>query len=495
MEERKNNRVIESLQDKIMGAKEAAKFIKSDMILGFSGFTLTGDPKTVPQYIDADNLTLITSASVGDLAEGILCRKGSIARRYPYQSNLNMRKEVNLGEVAYADFHLSNMPAFIERENKPCIDYAIIECTKITENGIVPTTSVGITPTLVKYSKNIILEVNTLVPEEMEQMMDIFNVGVAPHAKIIPIESPMDRIGKTYIPFDKRKVKAIVMTHEKGTYPKFIQVDDDSKKIAQHIVEFLKEEIEAGRQPVNLLPIQSGVGAIANAVLSGLKKMNLKGLHMYTETMQDSAFELLESGCISGISTCALCLSEEKQKKLFQNIDTYKDKIILRPQNVTNSPEVVRRLGIIAMNTPVEFDIYGNVNSTHALGTKIINGIGGSGDFTRNAGLSIFATKSEAKEGNISRVVPMVSHCDHSEHDTQIFVTEWGLADLRWKSPKERVNLIIEKCAHPDYREALRDYYKKAVEVSGSTQTPQDLEHAFALYLNYQKEGSMLHNM
>lgn len=486
-----DKRIANGLRDRVMNASSAAALIQDNMILGMSGFTFSGDPKVVPEYINAGNLTLITGSSVGEETEGVLCRKGLIGRRYPYQTNTDVRRGINDGEISYADLHLSNVASLIERQEKEYLDFAIIECTRVTEEGIVPTTSVGITPTLVKCAKNLILEVNLSIPEEVEQMLDIFDVGVAPNAKIIPIQKPMDKIGKTFIPYEKEKIKAIVITEAKGSFPEFVESDEVSKKIANHIVCFLKKEIAEGRQPENLLPLQSGVGAVANAVLGGLKEMNIRGAYMYTETMQDSAFELLKNGNLEGISTCSLNLSEAAENELFEHLDEYKNKIILRPQNVTNSPEVIRRLGVIAMNTPVELDIYGNINSTHAMGTKMINGLGGSGDFTRNCGLSIFATRSTAKDGTISRVVPMVSHCDHTEHDTQILVTEWGLADLRWKSPKERVTEIIDQCAHPDYRQQLYAYYENAVKLSGSSQTPQDLEHAFSFYVNYNKNGSM----
>jgi succinyl-CoA:acetate CoA-transferase len=89
---------------------------------------------------------------------------------------------------------------------------------------------------------------------------------------------------------------------------------------------------------------------------------------------------------------------------------------------MSNHPEGVRRLGINPINTALEADIYGNVNSTHVLGTHMMNGIGGSGvrgfggsgDFARNAYLAVFATKSIAKGGRISSIVPMVSHVDHT---------------------------------------------------------------------------------
>ena len=68
---------------------------------------------------------------------------------------------------------------------------------------------------------------------------------------------------------------------------------------------------------------------------------------------------------------------------------SYREQIVLRPQEISNHPEIIRRLGVIAMNGMIEADIYGNVNSTHVMGSRIQNGIGGSGDFARNGYLSI----------------------------------------------------------------------------------------------------------
>ena len=78
----------------------------------------------------------------------------------------------------------------------------------------------------------------------------------------------------------------------------------------------------------------------------------------------------------------------------------------------------------------------------------MMNGIGGSGDFTRSAMLSIFTTPSTAKEGKISAFVPMVSHLDHSEHSVKVIITEYGVADLRGKSPIQRARCIIDNCVH-----------------------------------------------
>ena len=139
------------------------------------------------------------------------------------------------------------------------------------------------------------------------------------------------------------------------------------------------------------------------------------------------------------------------------------------------------------ISTAIEADIYGNVNSTHVAGTKMMNGIGGSGDFTRNAYISIFSCPSVAKEGKISAIVPMVSHHDHTEHDVNIIITEQGIADLRGKSPEERAKVIIENCAHPDYKQLLWDYLK----IAKNGHVSHNVAAALALNTTYERESDM----
>ncbi len=271
---------------------------------------------------------------------------------------------------------------------------------------------------------------------------------------------------------------------------KFTEPDEGSKKIASHILNFLKDEVRRGVLPPSLLPIQSGVGNIANAVLAGLNEGDFDNLTSYTEVIQDGMLEMIKSGKLVKVSATSLSLSPEGVEELNNNIDFYRDKIILRTQEMSNHPVVVRRLGVIAINGMVEADIYGNVNSTHVMGTDIINGIGGSGDFARNGYMCFFVRPSIAKGGDISGIVPMASHVDHTEHDTQIIVTEQGLADLRGLSPRQRAEVIIENCAHPDYKAELRDYFERACK-EASGHTPHILSEALSWHDRFTKTGSM----
>ena len=489
------DRICKALEGKIMSAESAAALIGPNMTVGTSGFTGVGHPKALPPAIaklgKAKNMTLLTGASVGDVLDGELVRAGLVSHRFPYQTNKSMREAINAGQVEYADMHLSHMPTFLNRGGGPHIDFAIVECVAVSEKGLVPAATVGAADCFVYNADKVIVEINTTLPMELVGMHDVYRVATPFAPAPIPLTGVSDRIGTEYIPCPPEKIAAVVITNDPGSYPVFKPADDVSAAIGRHIVDFLKKEVAEGRQPKSLFPIQSGVGSVANAVLYGLADGGFEGMQMYTEVLQDSALNLVKSGKLVGASATALSLSKEAAEEFYGNIDFYRKRIVIRPQEVANHPELVRRLGLVSLNTPIECDIYGNVNSTHVMGSRIMNGLGGSGDFARNAGLTIFATESVAKGGKISCIVPMVSHADHSEHDVQVIVTEQGLADLRWKSPKERAREIIENCAHPDYKPMLREYFENACRLPNGQHTPHDLTKALSWHQRFLDTGSM----
>lgn len=469
--------------------------IRSGMTVGMSGFTLVGYPKAIPQALaksgHAKDLTVCIGASAGDDLDGVLARAGLVKKRFSYQSNKDMRSAINAGDIGYSDMHVSQFPLFINQGVGPKIDVAVVECTAVSEHGLVPTASVGCMDAVVRAADKVIVEVNQTIPLELVGMHDIFDIGIPPYCRSMPITDPISRIGSLSIPCPSEKIAAIVLTDQEDQPAKFKPVTPTTQRIGENVVKFLKSEAAAGRLPQELGPIQSGVGSVGNAVLSCLADGGFRDLTMYTEVMQDAALKLIESGVISDVSASAVSLEAETRKYFYEHIDAFKRHIVLRPQEISNHPAVIRRLGVIALNTPIEVDIYGNVNSTHIMGTQIMNGIGGSGDFTRNSRLNIFATESLAKGGNISCIVPMVSHVDHTEHDVQVIITEQGVADLRWKTPRERAELLIENCAHPDYRPMLRDYLKQAKQTAKGQHTPHDLKQALSWHQRYLETGSM----
>ena len=491
------------LRERIMSADQAAGLIQSGMTLGMSGFTPAGAPKAVPQAlarrIEAQNanggnfrISLWTGASTSPELDGALAKVHGIERRLPYQSDPTVRKEINEGRMQYVDIHLSHVAQHVWFGFLGHLDVAVIEVAGVLPDGrLIPSTSVGNNKTWLEQADKVILEVNSAQPAELEGMHDIYyGAAVPPKRKPIPMEHPFDRIGEPYLHCDLSKVIAVVPTAQRDRLAAFTAPDEGSMRIAENIIDFLQHEVKVGRLPPELLPLQSGVGNIANAVLAGLNNGPFDHLNAYTEVLQDGMLDMLESGKLDTASTTSLALSPAAMERFLANIDYYRQRIMLRPQEISNHPELIRRMGLISMNALIEADMYGNVNSTHVMGSSIMNGIGGSGDFARNAYLSIFMTPSTAKGGKISCIVPMVSHVDHTEHDVQVIVTEQGLADLRGLAPRERARAVIDHCAHPMYRDALNDYFDRACEKGG--QTPHLLREALSWHINFEETGHML---
>lgn len=319
-------------------------------------------------------------------------------------------------------------------------------------------------------------------------MHDVYEPLDPPYRREIPIFKPSDRIGKPYIQVDPRKIAGVVEVHLNDEAREFTEADSITVQIGNNVASFLAADMKRGIIPSTFLPLQSGVGNIANAVLGALgQDKTIPAFEMYTEVIQDSVINLMREGRVKFGSTCSLSVTNSCLDEIYQDMDFFRDKLVLRPSEISNNPEVVRRLGIISMNTAIEADIYGNINSTHITGTKMMNGIGGSGDFTRNAFISIFSCPSIAKDGKISSIVPMVSHHDHNEHSVNIVITEQGIADLRGKSPVERSRAIIENCAHPDYKQILWDYVKMA----GKGQTPHRIQAALGMHAEFNESGDM----
>ncbi|WP_035841991.1 succinate CoA transferase [Crocinitomix catalasitica] len=482
--------------DIVQTPEKAALNIKNKHVVGVSGFTKAGDSKTVLPIVakralhEDLKITVLSGASLGYDTDADLAKNGALYKRMPFQADPTLRKAINNHEVLYVDQHLGQTADMLQNIDTFKIDIAIIEAVGITKEGyIIPTTSVGNSPIFAEKADKIIIEVNRSFPESLAGLHDVKILKKQPNREVIPVLDAYTRIGDPYIKIDPKKVVAIVYTEVPDSPAVISAPDEKTKAISNHILRFLEQEVEEGRLTESLLPLQAGIGKTANAILSGFKDSKFKNLTMYSEVLQDSTFELIDAGKLLFASASSITVTESCSNKVFGNFDQYKDKLILRPQNISNAAEVISRLGVIGINTAIEFDIYGNVNSTHITGTKMMNGIGGSGDFARNGYLSIFACPSISKEGRISHIVPMVSHTDHTEHDVDILVTEQGLADIRGLAPIERALLIIQNCVHPDYKEQLLDYFTEAYKLGGHT--PHILNKALSWHTLLQSNGTM----
>lgn len=484
-----------------ISAAEAAGFIKHGYNIGLSGFTPAGTPKAVTAELaklaEAEHAAgrpfqvgIFTGASTGDSCDGVLTRAKAIRYRAPYTTNEDFRKAVNSGEIAYNDIHLSLMAQELRYGFMGKVNVAVVEACELTPDGkIYLTAAGGISPTVCRLADHIIVELNSAHSKSFMGMHDVYEPLDPPMRREIPIYKPSDRIGLPYIQVDPKKIVGVVETNLPDEARGFAESDPITDRIGQNVADFLVSDMKRGLIPSTFLPLQSGVGNIANAVLAALgHDKTIPAFEMYTEVIQNSVIDLIREGRVKFGSTCSLSVTNDCLDGIYRDMDFFRDKLVLRPSEISNNPEVARRLGLISMNTAIEVDLYGNVNSTHIGGTKMMNGIGGSGDFTRNSYISIFSCPSVAKGGKISAIVPMVSHHDHSEHSVKIVITEQGIADLRGKSPKERAQAIIENCAHPDYKQLLWDYLKLT---GNKTQTPHIIQAALGMHAELGKSGDM----
>lgn len=479
---------------------EAAELIGNEETVAFSGFTAAGTPKVVPTAIAARanaehaagrpfKINVITGASTGPSLDGALARADAIGFRTPYQSDPDLRKSINAGNVRFFDMHLSRLPQDVRYGFLGPIHCAVIEAAEVTRFGeIILTSAVGAAPTFARLAQKIIVELNHYHPAHLRGIHDIYEPRDPPERSDIPIFHTSDRAGLPVILLDPSRIVGVVENNSADEVGAFREPDAVTNRIGENVANFLAAELRRKLIPSSFLPIQSGVGDTANAVLAAMgRHPDIPAFQMWTEVIQDAVIALMREGKVTFASGCSLTVPPSTLEGLYRDWSFFRNRLVLRPQEITNNPELVRRLGIVSINTALEVDLSGNVNSTHILGRNIMNGIGGSADFARNAFLSIFTCPSVAKDGKISTIVPLVSHLDSSEHSVSVIITEQGVADLRGKSPSERAETLINHCAHPSYRDQLREY----VKLAGRTHTRHMLACAFGMHLKFAREGDM----
>ncbi len=483
-------------------AEEAAQFINNGETLAVSGFTPAGSPKAVTVAIAARaeaehaagkpfKVNVISGASTGRSTDGALAKAKAVGFRTPYQSDADMRKSINTGDTQFFDMHLSKLPQDVRYGFLGPVKLAVIEASDVTDDGeIVLTSSVGAAPTFCQVADKVVIELNRYHPSFLRGVHDIYEPANPPHRQPIPLLKPADRIGSPVVKVDPKKIAGIVETNAPDETGGFSAVGPVTAQIGQNVADFLAAEMKRGRIPSSFLPVQSGVGDTANAVLMAVADHpDIPEFEMYTEVIQDAVITLMRKGKVKFASGCSLTVPSGTLDGIYKDWDFFGPRLVLRPQEISNNPEIIRRIGSLSVNTAIEVDLVGNVNSTHVLGRNIMNGIGGSADFARSAYLSIFICPSTAKDGKISTIVPLASHVDSSEHSVSVIITEQGVADLRGHSPGERAEILIENCAHPDYRPLLRDYIARAETIH--SHSPQKLQSAFGMHQAFSAHGDM----
>lgn len=210
--------------------------------------------------------------------------------------------------------------------------------------------------------------------------------------------------------------------------------------------------------------LQLGIGSIPDAVLKFLGDKKDLGIH--SEMFSDGVVDLYEQGVITGAAK-----TENKgkmvaaflmgSKKLYDFVDNNPDVMMLTVDYVNDPVVVSRQNKMVSINSCLQVDFNGQVNS-ESMGINQFSGIGGQLDYVRGAsmcpnGKSILAMPSTAKHGTISRIVPVFepgTTVTTTRTDVHYIVTEYGVANLRGKSLRERARLLIN-IAHPDFRDEL----------------------------------------
>lgn len=488
-----------------MTAQEAAALVCHGDLLGIGGFGPAGSPKCIPPAI-AEKATaehaagrpfkvdVVTGASIGASCDGTLAAADAIDRRLPFSVNPDIRKAYNARRVRYTDLNLSDNASHLRQGITGQVDWAIIEACDVQEvrgkYRIYLTAGIGIAPTICRLArKGIFIEINSWHSTKLIGMHDIYEIEDPWFRAPIRITQPIEHIGLPFIEVDAERITGFVECHLPDEARTMTPSTEVTQQIGQNMADFLVWNMQMGYIFKNKLTLQSGVGSGANAVLGALGSCpEVPNFNIYTEVLQEEPLRLIREGRVVAASTGALTISSEHLKDLYANINEFRGRLLLRPSEISNCPEIIARLGICSMNTAIEVDIYGHVNSTKIGGSMMMNGVGGSADFTCNAMLSTFTCSSTTKNGCISSIVPFCSHVDHTEHYVDAIITEYGVADLRNKCATEKAEALIA-IAHPDYRPLLRDYMQLAMQRGGHT--PHMLPAAFAMHDTYRRKGDM----
>jgi succinyl-CoA:acetate CoA-transferase len=452
------------LRGKITTAKEAAQFFRDGMVVATSGTGVSGFPREVfgalkerIQNGDSLRIDLISSGPLGPEIEDALAEVGGIRKRIGTVGSKMLRQAINRGEVGFLEGKTGKVCQYARRGYYGKIDVAVIEAAGINEKGqIIPGTCVYDAPDWLELASTVIIEINLRRPLEMEGMHDIYHPEPS---RCIPLNHPLERIGSPYIPVDMPKIKHIVFADREDRIIPSSPPTEKTLRIAKNMEEFLKQE---RRRQGELPPLEVGFGDVLNAFLWLLARSDFSSLIFYQGVATDPLLDLIDAGKIKGICCSGLRFSGSALHRFCSRLEHYKTYFILRPVTLTNSAEMVSRFGVMAINSGLEADIQGQVNSSHSRGSQLIGGVGGSYDFARNSSVSLFALSSTFQQGKISSIVPRVSHVDHTEHEVDVLITEHGIADLRALEPYERAERIIEQCADPKFRESLRTYVEKA---------------------------------
>jgi len=460
-------RIPPSLRNIIVDPKDVIEHIPKSGVLAFGGMAGTALTKEIPSAISHLNgdfsLTVLTGGTTTVQFEEELASV-QINRRYPVASGRLSREKANSGSLHVCEFWLSEYSRLIRSGGIPQarhVDVAFIESTGITEDGIIPSLSVDAMPAMVEAADKVVVEINLSKPV----LYGLHDILLPTGDQPVLIYDVLDRVGRPVVKCPMEKIAAVVVTDKPesgaGAYG---SVSESELAIAENIYDLLQSEV-GGKSIIQNYTLQPGAGPLASALL---ERLDFMGLRVWCEAITVDWVSSIGSKVRAISASCIYSLKGQEGilQEVYDDINSVKKNLVLRPYEITNRAELISRMNLISIQQAIEVDIYGNANITH-IGGDIYNGVGGSGDFTRNASLTILALPSTTSDRRISRIVPICSHVDIPEHDVDFLVTDNGWADLRGLSPRERASIIIEKCASYRFKDMLDTYFERACKNGG----------------------------
>lgn len=478
------------LAGKVCTPEQAAGLIPEHGVVAASGYTAAGDPKATLLALAArgrageiHKIDLITAAQLSGEVENALAEAGILDRRAPFTVSGAVRRLANLRQIRYVEAAMGKMPRVFAAGSFGVPDVAVVEAMGLDEDGrMIPTTSVGMTQLMCQKAGRIIVELNTAQPELLCGVHDVYE---SPCHTGAVLRSAGERVGRPWIQVDLNKVEAVVFSHQTDAPAAPAEPDETERAVCEQLMGFLERTFPGQRLP----PIQTGIGSLSKAILAGFRGSRYRDLTFFCGALQAEMVGLLAEGKAEVLSGGSVPTDPETLELLRGFGPGLRERLVLRSMEVCNGSAAVGGLGVLALNTGIEMDLFGNVNSSHIGGTRLVNGIGGGAAFAANAGLSVMLMPSTRKEGRISCFVPHTPHVDVIHHDVDVVISEYGVADLRGLDDVECARLILQNCAHPDYRAGLEQSLERAL--AGGGHHPLSLDGAFAWQEQFLRSGTM----
>lgn len=413
-------------------AEEAVKRIKSGdrVVLGHA----TGEPQVLVDAMVKNaaaykNVEIIHMVPMGP-AKYCLPEYRDNFRHNSLFSGGNTRKAIKAGIADFTPIYFHEVPAILSGSLKP--DVALVQVTAPDNNGYCSLgVSVDYTKPAVENAALVIAQVNPNMPRTFgDSFVHVSEIDVFVETDVPILELPRAELG------------------------------DVEKAIGENCGSLIPDGAT----------LQLGIGTIPDAVLLSLKDKKDLGIH--TEMFSDGAVELMEAGIINnkrktlhpGKSVASFLMGT---RYLYDYVDN-NPSVMMLPVDYVNDPYVIRQNdNLISINSCVQVDLQGQVVST-SIGKDEISGVGGQVDFVRGAnmskgGKSIIAISSTAGGGKISKIVPFISEGSSvttSRHDVGYIVTEYGVAELRGKTLRDRAKALIS-IAHPDFKDELQEEFER----------------------------------